>query len=99
MEIASGRAVSSLVTGDVPEDWRVANIIPLFKKRSRVNPRDYKLVCFTSMVGNIFEQILLHLEEGRIIRDGKYGLVWCRPCLTSLIELFQEVTKVIEEVG
>ncbi|WP_221627757.1 hypothetical protein, partial [Proteus mirabilis] len=24
--------VSSIVTGEVPEDWRLANVVPLFKK-------------------------------------------------------------------
>ena len=26
---------SSLATGEVPDDWRTANMVPLFKKRSR----------------------------------------------------------------
>ena len=26
---------SSIVTGEVPEDWRVANVVPLFKKGCR----------------------------------------------------------------
>jgi len=29
---------SSIATGEVPEDWREANIVPLFKKGSRDNP-------------------------------------------------------------
>eukprot|EP00061_Rhincodon_typus_P006990 g28209.t1 len=30
--------VSSLATGEVPLDWQVANVVPLFKKGSRDNP-------------------------------------------------------------
>ena len=29
--------VSSLATGEVPEDWRIANVVPLFKKGSKNN--------------------------------------------------------------
>eukprot|EP00061_Rhincodon_typus_P013906 g40573.t1 len=30
--------VSSLSTGEVPEDWQVANVVLLFKKGNRDNP-------------------------------------------------------------
>eukprot|EP00061_Rhincodon_typus_P001307 g14388.t1 len=33
---------SSLSTGVVPDDWRVANVIPLFKKRNWDNPGNYR---------------------------------------------------------
>eukprot|EP00061_Rhincodon_typus_P005606 g25316.t1 len=33
---------SSLPTGIVPEDWRVANAIPLFEKGNRDNPGNYR---------------------------------------------------------
>eukprot|EP00061_Rhincodon_typus_P000703 g12499.t1 len=44
-EIAASLAiifVSSLSIGAVPEDWRVENIIPLFKKGNRDNPGNYR---------------------------------------------------------
>eukprot|EP00061_Rhincodon_typus_P007860 g29967.t1 len=30
--------VSSPATGEVPEDWQVANVVPLFKKGNKDNP-------------------------------------------------------------
>eukprot|EP00061_Rhincodon_typus_P013368 g39699.t1 len=32
-----------LATGEVLEDWRVANVVPLFKKGNRDNPGNYRL--------------------------------------------------------
>eukprot|EP00061_Rhincodon_typus_P012692 g38585.t1 len=29
--------------GEVPENWRIANVVPLFKKCSRDNPGNYRL--------------------------------------------------------
>eukprot|EP00061_Rhincodon_typus_P006394 g26992.t1 len=46
-EIAGGLTkifVSSLTTGEVLEDWRVANVVPLFKQINRDNPGNYRLV-------------------------------------------------------
>eukprot|EP00061_Rhincodon_typus_P011429 g36425.t1 len=33
-----------VATGDVPEDWQVANVILLFKKGNRNDPGNYRLV-------------------------------------------------------
>ena len=38
---------SSLESGQVPEDWRVANVTPLFKKGSREELGNYRPVCLT----------------------------------------------------
>ena len=45
---------SSIVTGEVLEDWRVANVVPLFKKGCREKPGNYRLVSFTSVGQKIF---------------------------------------------
>eukprot|EP00061_Rhincodon_typus_P003595 g20472.t1 len=50
-EIAGALAyifASSLATGKVPEDWRVVNVVPLFKKDCKEKPGNYRpvsLVC------------------------------------------------------
>lgn len=43
-EIAGGLTdifVFSLITGKVPEDWRIVNCVPLFKGGNRDNPTHY----------------------------------------------------------
>eukprot|EP00061_Rhincodon_typus_P005511 g25104.t1 len=45
-EIAGALAdifTSCLNTDEVPEDWRLANVVPLFRKGSRDNPGNYML--------------------------------------------------------
>ena len=104
-EIAEALAkisVSSLATGKVPEDWRVANIVPLFKKDRRDSPGNYRTVSLTSVVGKLLEKILKdkvysHLEEKRLISDRQHGFVKGRSCLTNLIEVFEEVTKIDQD--
>ena len=44
---------SSLKSGQVPEDWRVANVTSLFKKGSREELGNYRPVSLTSVVGNM----------------------------------------------
>ena len=82
-EIAEALAkifVSFLAAGEVPEDWRVPNIVPLFKKGRRDNLVNYRPVSLTLVVGKLLEKILRdrmysHLEENRLISDRQHGFV------------------------
>ena len=49
----------SLLTGEVPEDWRLASVTPIYRKGCRENPRNYRPVSLTSVPGKIMEQIVL----------------------------------------
>ncbi|XP_062926608.1 retrovirus-related Pol polyprotein from type-1 retrotransposable element R1 isoform X1 [Mobula hypostoma] len=93
---------SSMGMGEVPEDWRVADVVPLFKKGNRDSPGNYRPVSLTSVVGKLMEKILRgsiyeHLERYNMIRNSQHGFVKGRSCLTSLIEFFEDVTKHIDE--
>ena len=46
---------SSVESGQVPEDWRVANATPLFKKGSREELGNYRPVGLTSVVEKVLE--------------------------------------------
>ena len=94
--------VSSLATGEVPEDWRIANVVHLFKKGSKNNPGNYRPVSLTSMVGKLLERnlrdrIYSHLEINGRISERQHGFVKGRSCLTNLIEFFEEAMKMIDE--
>ena len=54
------------------------------------------------MVGKLLERILRdriysHLEISGRISERQHGFVKGRSCLTKLIEVFEEVTKMIDE--
>ena len=49
----------SLLTGEVPEDWRFARVISIYKKGCKEDPRNCRPVSLTSVPGKIMEQIVL----------------------------------------
>jgi len=48
----------SWLSGEVPEDWRLADVTPIYKKGRKEDPGNYRPVSLTSVPGNVMEQII-----------------------------------------
>ena len=92
----------SFDTGDVPSDWKHADVSPIFKKGSRTDPGNYRPVSLTSLPCKIMETIikenlLQHLERHTMISKLQHGFTRGRSCLTNLLESFEEWTRALDE--
>ncbi|KFP26241.1 RNA-directed DNA polymerase from mobile element jockey, partial [Colius striatus] len=59
-------------TGEMPEDWRKANVTPVCKKGRKDDPGNYRTVSFTSIPGKVMEQLILnviteHMKDKMVI--------------------------------
>jgi len=45
----------SWLTGEVPDDWRIATVTPIYKKGWKEDPGNYRPVSLTSVLGKIME--------------------------------------------
>jgi len=80
----------SVAEGVVLQEWKTANITPLFKKRSRSDPGNYRHVSLTSYVGKILETIIKekllgHLSLNSLINASQYGFLLRKSCLTNFL--------------
>ncbi|KFO80239.1 RNA-directed DNA polymerase from mobile element jockey, partial [Cuculus canorus] len=62
----------SWLTGEVPLDWRLADVIPIYNKGQREDLGNYRPVSLTSVPGKVTEQVILsvimqHMQENRVI--------------------------------
>ena len=82
----------------VPEDWKMANVTPIFKKGDKSVALNYRPISLTSVAGKILEKIIRDklvkfLENNNIISDTQHGFRNKRSCLTNLLDFFQGIYK------
>ena len=81
---------ASISQGTVPLDWKLANVVPIFKKGSKSCPSNYRPVSLTSICCKILEHIIYssiwhHLEEHNIICNEQHGFRAGHSCETQLL--------------
>jgi hypothetical protein len=91
----------SLEYGEVPEEWKVANVTPIFKKGSKADPGNYRPVSLTSVCCKLLESILRdsmmeHLLSKNLLKASQHGFIPGRSCCTNLLEFLERATAVID---
>ncbi|GAB0179441.1 mitochondrial enolase superfamily member 1 [Grus japonensis] len=92
----------SWLTGEVPVDWRLANVTPIYKKVRKEDTGNYRPVSLTSVLGKFMEQIILStitwdVLDNQVIRPSQHGFMKGKFCLTNLISFYDKVTCLVDE--
>jgi hypothetical protein len=93
-----------LTSGDVPEDWRRANVTLIYKKGMKSDPANYRPVSLTSICCKMLESmvrdsIVDHMKANDLIEESQHGFVQGRSCATNLIEFLDYLTDILERGG
>ncbi|GAB0197704.1 mitochondrial enolase superfamily member 1 [Grus japonensis] len=92
----------SWLTGEVPVDWRLANVMPIYKKGWKEDLGNYRPVSLTLVLGKVMEQIILsaitwHIQDNQVIRPSQHWFMKGRSCLTNLISFWDKVAHLGDE--
>ena len=92
----------SLQSGILPNDWCKANVTAIFKKGNRADACNYRPISLTCVLCKIMESILkdhlmLFLESYDLISESQNGFRNGRSCVTQLLEVMEEFTRLIDE--
>ena len=87
--------------GEVPIEWREANVSPIYKKKgSKLDPANYRPVSLTSTICKIIEsiirdQIMVYLKLNQLISREQHGFVPNKACVTNLLETLDIITDAL----
>ena len=88
----------SLQTGQLPSDWKKAQVCPLFKKGDKTEPSNYRPISLTCILCKVMEHISAsnlskHLNKHNILYELQHGFREKRSCETQLIQLVEDLGR------
>ena len=88
----------TLAQGTVPDDWRQANVAPIFKKGENYDAANYRPVSLTCICCKTLEHIIVsninkHLAFESILADCQHGFQSQRSCETQLVQFFHDLVS------
>ena len=91
----------SLSDAHVHEDWKMANVVPIFKKGDKELVDNYRPISLTSVVVRILEkaikqELVEFLNRYKLIVRSQHGFTNKKSCLTNLLEYLEYVTEIID---
>jgi len=92
----------SIDQNQVPNDWKTANITPIFKKGDKSNVENYRPVSLTSILGKSLEKIIKKhiadfLNDTNQIKTTQHGFTQGRSCLSNLLICHDSIINRLDE--
>ncbi len=92
---------ASYMAGEIPEQWKCANITPIYKKKGKkTDPSSYRPISLTVIPCKIMEKLVKkamvqHLEEFGLISNHQHGFVKKKSCVTNLLEALDTISEIV----
>jgi hypothetical protein len=92
----------SMQEGIVPQDWKDAIVVPIFKKGVKSKPSNYRPVSLTSVVCKLMERIVKdviqdHLLKNNLLHNSQHGFLPHKSCTSNLLEFLEVITQEIDK--
>ena len=92
----------SMLTGDVPDEWKFSYVTPIYKKGSRSNPLNYRPISLSSEPCKLHERIIAEplanfCTENKIVSENQFGFVKGRSVEDSLLLTYEFIVRTVDE--
>ena len=92
----------SLDTGEIPNTWKTANVLPAFKKGDRKLPSNYRPISLTPVICKLLESVIRdkvfdYLLRNNLLTNQHHGLVLRRSSVTQLLIALNYWTESLEQ--
>ena len=90
-------------TGEIQEEWSLANICPLFKKDDRALASNYHCVSLTCILCKLLEHIVYssimdHIEKHNLLLDRQHAIRKKHSYETQLVMVIKDWAKILDKV-
>ena len=78
----------SFVTGIIPDDWKLASVVPIHKKDEKGSVENYRPISLTSLIMKIFEKCIrqeLSNACAELIDPRQHGFMNAKSCTTQMV--------------
>ena len=78
----------SFVTGCIPEEWKLASVVPIHKKDEKRCVENYRPISLTSLVMKVFERCIqkeLLAACGQFLDPRQHGFINGKSCTTQMV--------------
>ena len=94
----------SMDTGEIPKEWSLSNICPLFKKSDRSLACNHRPVSLTCVPCKLLEHIvcsniMAHLDEYKLLSDRQHAFRKGHSCETQLTTVINDWAKILDNRG
>ena len=93
---------TSYYTCTIPRDWKIANVVPVFKKGSKSSVKNYRPISLTSLVMKVYERIIVaellsHVRNK--INPRQHGFLPEKSCESQLIPFTDHLARCINKAS
>ena len=83
----------SFASGQLPQDWKVANVVPVHKKDDKTDIENYRPISLTSLVMKVMEKIVRDelYSKCQDLSDKQYGFLPNKSCTTQMINTLDDI--------
>ena len=88
----------SFKTGFIPKKWKLANVVPIFKKGEKSSVTNYRPISLTSLPMKVFEYCirdLLMIKCKDLLKNNQHGFRQGKSCLTQLIPFVDRLSEAL----
>ena len=78
----------------IPEDWKMAQVSPIFKKGSKNQASNCRPVYMESLLRDV---ILEHVTKNSLLSEDQHGFSKGKSCMSNLLITLKDVTESLDE--
>ena len=91
----------SIKTGQLPKDWKTAEVTAIFKKGTRSDPGNYRPVSLTCISCKVLEslirdELVKFFTDNNLYAKCQHGFRKKRSCVTQLLQVMEDITMYMD---